>query len=114
MIMAIRKPQDFPWWNMRLTFLMDNHPQRLWEWFQKDKPGLMEHLDQMTLKAVHGNNRNLKEGMDEMDSEEILQNLLCPPEEVDLDADQLTTEQREIIWQWAEELPDEREVQMEF
>lgn len=97
---CVANPEESPWWRMRLEFLMDNEPQRLFKMFKESREALLAHLDEMTARAVH---LNLKMEETPQDiRQEIITELLCPSEEVNLDVEPLTEEQREQIWEWVE------------
>lgn len=103
----MKNPDAYPQWKARLTWLMDNQPDRLRAMFKKPKE-LMKHLDEQTARAVWAEMREKKAGTPEDVAREISMAMVAPADEPELNSENppepMPTEEREKYRDWADRL----------
>ena len=105
----LQNPNDFPQWDARLTWLMDNQPDRLRAMFKKPKE-LMKHLDEQTAHAMWAEHREKKAGTPEDVAREISMAMVAPADGPELASENppepMPMEEREKYRDWADSLHD--------
>ena len=105
----LQNPNDFPQWDARLTWLMDNQPDRLRAMFKTPKD-LMKHLDEQTAHAVWAEMREKKAGTPEDAAREISLSMVAPADGPELTSESppepMPMEERKKYRTWAGSLPD--------
>lgn len=106
--LVIQSPQDYQYWLTRLNFLMENKPDWVWEMFTTGKREILQqHLDEMTGRAMRESYLLGQHAEIPPDARaELVNQLLCPADEINLDATPMPYEHKEKLWDWMELLPD--------
>lgn len=109
MDLHLKNPDEYPQWNARLTWLMDNQPDRLRKMFKKPKE-LMEYLDEQTARAVWAEHLEKKAGTPDDVAREISLSMVAPEDGPDLTSENppepMPMEERKKYRTWAGSLQD--------